>query len=143
MGETEQAQPVVLLSFTDGSAIDELSYASYAERVIAPKGEGGNRELAFPRLTITKLRNIYGLIMNIYSKINNSDDYDKYQADIQYLKVRMAYEAGRDQDVLGRFLSKTHLMLAIDRIKSYDRFVLYCRYAESLLAYFVYYGGKE
>jgi len=131
---------VVQLSLTDDSAIDERSYASYAESIIDPNGTGGNQ---FQKLTMTKLRNIYGLIMNIYSKINNSDDYDKYQADIQYLKVRMAYESGRDPEAIGKFLAETHLMLSIDHIESYEQFVLFCRYAESLLAYFVYHGGKE
>ena len=31
----------------------------------------------------------------------------------------------------------------LDSIQSYDQFVLYCRYAESLVAYFKFYGGEE
>ena len=34
-------------------------------------------------------------------------------------------------------------MALLDQVHSYDQFILYCRYAESLVAYFKFYGGKE
>jgi CRISPR-associated protein Csm2 len=54
----------------------------------------------------------------------------------------MAYEAGREQ-VVKEFLNKTYLMIAVDTIKNYEQFLLYCRYAESLVAYFKFYGGED
>jgi CRISPR-associated protein Csm2 len=132
-------EPVVLLKFKPSgrfAAIDEISYADFAEDVMK------RREEYFRDLTATKLRNIYGLITNIYTKINEPADFERHAAEIQYLKVKMAYEAGREK-VVKEFLIKTHLMTAVSRIKTYGQFLLYCRYAESLVAYFKFYGGKD
>jgi CRISPR-associated protein Csm2 len=132
-------EPVVLLRFKPGGsleAIDENSYVGFAEAVMK------NRENHFKDLTTTKLRRVYGLITNIYTKINEPADFERYASDIQYLRVKMAYEAGRETAVK-EFLSKTYLMKALPSIRSYDQFILYCRYAESLVAYFKFYGGKD
>jgi CRISPR-associated protein Csm2 len=138
----EQKEPVVLLSFTDGTKLSDVTFADIARRRMAKKGQGDTLEVAFPRLTTSKLRNIYGLIMNIYTKINEPDDFERHRPDIQYLKVKMAYEAGRE-NVVKEFLEKTHLIRALDGVKTYEQFMLYCRYAESLVAFFKFYGGKD
>ena len=96
----------------------------------------------FRLLTTSKLRRIYSFIMNLYTQINAPEDFENRIGDLQYLKVKMAYEAGREQSVRD-FLDATQLMNAIDSIKTYDQFMLYCRYAESLVAFFKFYGGKE
>lgn len=138
-----RSNKVVLYKSSAGGTIDDENFATFAEDIIAPRQQGGGkRALAFTNLTTSKLRSIYGLIMNIYTKINDPADFDRYKSDLQYLKVRMAYEAGRDQTVKA-FLDKSFLRLLIDCVKDYDQFVLYCRYAESLVAYFKFYGGKE
>ena len=135
---------IVLLSFTNGNKLDETNYASFAEKIFrnAKNNVQENRNRWFGKLTTTKLRSIYGLIMNVYTKINEPSDFEKYQSDIQYLKVKMAYESGRDQTVK-QFIDSTYLMDAVSRIKTYEQFLLYCRYAESLVAYFKFYGGKD
>ena len=48
--------------------------------------------------------------------------------DLQYLKVKMAYEAGRESAVKS-FFEKAHLMGMLDSVLTYDQFLLYCRYA--------------
>ncbi|MDR2714358.1 MAG: type III-A CRISPR-associated protein Csm2 [Coriobacteriales bacterium] len=138
----EEIKPVVLLKFKDGSQLDDTSFALYAEKRISKTSENGAKVLRYPALSMTKLRNIYGLITNIYTKINTKSDFEKRIPEIQYLKVKMAYEAGRAEGIKS-FLDETYLMKAIDYIKTYEQFLLYCRYAESLVAYFVYYGGKD
>ena len=56
----------------------------------------------------------------------------------------MAYESGRERNRdVKEFVSQTYLMILLDQIQTYEQFVLYCRYAESLVAYFKFYGGKE
>ena len=134
---------VVLLSFTNGNKLDETNYASFAEKIFRDaKNMQENRNHWFGKLTTTKLRSIYGLIMNVYTKINEPSDFKKHQSDIQYLQVKMAYESGREPTVK-QFIDSTHLMDAVSRIKTYEQFLLYCRYAESLVAYFKFYGGKD
>lgn len=131
---------VVSLSFANGNKLDETNYADKA-KVYAEKARGDRGRL-FGGLTTTKLRSIYGLIINVYTKINEPSDFKKHQSDIQYLQVKMAYESGREQSV-AEFIDSTHLMDAVSRIKTYEQFLLYCRYAESLVAYFKFYGGRD
>ena len=132
----EERQKVVLCRFRNKTQIDEENYADHAARIME------HREMDFPKLTTTKLRNIYGQIMNLQARVNCKEDFEKSTSDIQYLKVKMAYEIGRE-DSVKRFMEKTCLMEILAQVKSFEHFILYCRYAESLVAYFKYYGGKD
>ncbi len=135
-----QNDTIVSLSLTDSKKLDETNYADKAKGYVE-KSKANYGEL-FDDLTTTKLRSIYGLIMNVYNRINEPSDFEKYQSDIQYLKVKMAYESGRDKTVK-QFIDSTYLMEAVSQIKTYEQFLLYCRYAESLVAYFKFFGGKD
>ena len=131
----------VTLQLTTKTAISNGNYAREAEaRVSSAKNEG--RGSWFDRLSMSKLRGIYGLITNVYTRVNTPEDLRANMGDLQYIKVKMAYEAGRAEAVK-KFLVSTGLMSALDSVKTYDQFILYCRYAESLVAYFKFYGGKE
>lgn len=129
------------LWLTDKVAISGLNYAQVAEAIVSTSSrDGRTRGLKdkFKRLSMSKLRGIYGLVTNVYTRVNTPSDLEE----IQYIKVKMAYESGRDSAVKD-FISETRLMTLLDQIHSYDQFILYCRYAESLVAYFKFYGGKE
>lgn len=129
-----------------GRELTSQNFASLAEERMTVAAGDGKRDLAFKtggrNLSTSKLRSIYALIMNIYTKVDKPQDYEDHKTDLQYLKVKMAYEAGRE-DAVKQFLEKTSLMALIDGINDYNQFILYCRYAESLVAYFKFYGGKE
>lgn len=137
------AKKLIHMKLDDNLVLDEMNYADSAEKVMRRlSSERNKNNEAFCGLTTTKLRRLYSLVMNIYTKVGTLDDFEEHRTDLQYLKVKMAYEAGRDDSVKA-FLSKTGLRELIGRIESYDQFILYCRYAESLVAYFKFYGGKE
>mgnify|MGYP000493918128 CR=1 FL=1 len=129
---------VELMPVGSGAMLNSENYARIAEGVMKPRQD----DRMFRLLTTSKLRRIYSFIMNLYTQINAPEDFENRIGDLQYLKVKMAYEAGREQSVRD-FLDATQLMNAIDSIKTYDQFMLYCRYAESLVAFFKFYGGKE
>lgn len=131
---------VELMPLGNGKMLNSVNFANIAENIL--KREKSNDRGIFRNLTTTKLRRIYGLIMNMYTQINVPEDFAEHRGDLQYLKVKMAYEAGRENAVRN-FLDVTGLMTAIDLVTDYDKFMLYCRYAESLVAYFKFYGGKE
>jgi CRISPR-associated protein Csm2 len=119
------------------------SFGDEAKRVVERNiGEDRKGITLFGGLTTTKLRGIYGLIMNIYTKVQDEGDFEKYRGDIAYLKIKMAYEAGRERSVK-QFIEEAGLMERIDEVDSYEAFMIYCRYAESLVAYFKYCGGKD
>lgn len=131
----------VVLQLSPKTAINSRSYAKAAELIVSKAKESG-RDSWFERLSMSKLRGIYGLITNVYTRVNKPEDFERNMTDLQYIKVKMAYEAGRERTVKD-FLIFTGLMSALDSIKTYDQFILYCRYAESLVAYFKFFGGKE
>ena len=121
--------------------INSLNFADQARYFVDKSLQAGNQSW-FNGLSTSKLRSIYAYITNVYTRINKPEDYEKYKSDIQYLKAKMAYECGRNETVK-KFIKGTGLMNALDSIKTYEQFILYCRYAESLVAYFKFYGGKE
>ncbi len=134
----------VVLQLSNEISINESNYAKVAERIIKVLKDRGKSP--FNGLSTTKLRSIYGLITNIYTRINTPEDFNENISDLQYIKVKLAYEWGRDKESgepIKNFIKGSFLMSAIDNIETYDQFILYCRYAESLVAYFKFYGGKE
>ena len=137
-----QQERVKLTQIKDGVILDSYNFAKVAEVRMRDYMKKQEAAPSSQVLTTSKLRGIYALIMNIYTRINSPLDYERCKSEIQYLKVRMAYESGREEAVKG-FLEKTKLMAAIDDVNSFEQFKLYCRYAESLVAYFKFYGGKE
>ncbi|OUO91765.1 type III-A CRISPR-associated protein Csm2 [Gordonibacter sp. An230] len=139
----EREQPTLL--FNNGGKLYSLAegaYADYAKKLMEAEAGRNDRKGLFGGLTTTKLRGIYAHIVNLYTKIDDQEAFAKSKGDIQYLKVKLAYEAGRMREVKD-FLDKTHLMDMLDRVNAYDEYLLYCRYAESLVAFFKFYGGKE
>ncbi len=135
-----QDNTAVSFSFGNGITLNETNYADKAKSYVEKSKD--NYGKLFGGLTTTKLRSIYGLIMNVYTKINEPSDFKDHQSDIQYLQVKMAYESGREWTVK-QFIDSTYLMEAVSQIKTYEQFLLYCRYAESLVAYFKFFGGKD
>lgn len=129
---------IELIPVSGGAMLSSENYAVIAEQIMSME----SRERSFQQLSVSKLRRIYSLIMNLYTRINVPEDFNIHKKDLQYLKVKMAYEAGRERAVR-EFLEKTQLMKAIDAVSTYGQFMLYCRYAESLVAYFKFFGGKE
>lgn len=140
-----QAKPTVALKIPGRGVITDLTFAKIAEAIIAPLDKASRkRAFAFSRLSMSKLRGIYSLITNIHARVNMPEDLNACMSDLQYIKVKMAYESGRERNRdVKEFISQTFLMVLLDQIETYEQFVLYCRYAESLVAYFKFYGGKE
>lgn len=142
MGDRE---PVVLARFKNGMSIDETNYADVAQAIMKKLSECKDqrgRTKPFEGLTTSKIRSIYSLIMNVYTRVDSSEDFGVHIKYIQYLKAKMAYEEGREPAVK-TFMEGTRLRTLLNNVKDYDTFMLYCRYAESLVAYFKFFGGKD
>lgn len=138
----ELRDPVKIVA--DKICLTDENYARNAENKIKKSKE--NPRGWFDRLSTSKIRGIYALIMNVYTRITDEETFEKNKTDLQYIKVKMAYESGRETNKKTRvkeFIEDTGLMTALDAITTYDQFLLYCRYAESLVAYFKFFGGKE
>lgn len=127
------------IRLSEKKSLTGSNYANLAKEIMESKTNKGGW---ISRLSTSKIRGIYSLIMNMYTRVTDEDAFEKNKVDLQYIKVKMAYESGRTP-VVKDFIEDTNLMSCIDSISTYDQFILYCRYAESLIAYFKFYGGKE
>ena len=125
--------------------INEISYVDYAEKVIKSLGEKKNGKPG-SALTTTKIRNILSMVSEIYNEVTHIQG-DKLSLEmverIQYLRLRIVYESGRDKDVKN-FIDKSKLLLVLKNVGDSKRnFLLFCRYMEALVAYHRFYGGRD
>jgi len=127
--------------------LDEQNFGIMAEKLIEeyrkdlPKNKQG--ELAM--ISKSKIRGILELVNKIYNDVFYiaENELNTHQiSDIAYLKVKLAYEYGRE-DSVAQFIKKTRIMDVVDQIKTKDDFLLYARYVESLIAYFKFHGGRD
>lgn len=130
--------------------INNLNYLDKAEEVISKlkRNKYGNIEL-----TTSKIRNILAMISEIYNEvIHESGDKlsQESQERIQYLRLRITYEAGREQvrknevGAVKDFVEQSELLEMLKRIgNNKSKFLLFARYFEALVAYHRYQGGKD
>ena len=124
--------------------LDELNYVDEAERVInALKSGDRNGRLS---LTTSKIRNLLSMTAELYTAAQQQRGETlsaEIQGRVQYLRMRVAYEAGRDMTVK-IFVEKAELLELLKDIQS-DRkkLLLFCRYMEALVAYHRYCGGRD
>lgn len=98
------------------------------------------------KITTSKMRNLLSLIMEIYNKeyLRSEEKLlDESRLRLQMVRVRMVYEAGRD-DAVKCFLKESCLIsylkgIGDDRI----RLIRFTQYLEALVAYHRYMGGRE
>lgn len=126
--------------------INKQNYVDEAERVI--KGlirtdKFGNSKLD---LTTSKIRNILSMVSELYTDAQHSRE-DKLDADmvsrVQYLKMRIAYEAGRERSVKDFVLAAGLLDYADEIGSSRQNLILFCNYMEALVAYHKFHGGRD
>ncbi len=123
--------------------INALNYVDAAERVILALKEENNDRLA---LTTSKIRGLLSMTASIYTDVqrNRSETLsEELQSRVQYLRMRVAYEAGRDA-VVKKFVIKAELLEQLSNIRAdKERLLLFCRYMEALVAYHRYHGGND
>lgn len=125
--------------------LTKTNFAQNAEKVIKQlviTDQKGNQKL---KLTTSKIRNLLSMTNALYNQGIRSKS-EKLDADtihdIQYLKMRFAYECGRENSVK-EFVDKAEIMRHIDGISNRQELLLFCNYIESLVAYHRFYGGNE
>ncbi len=123
----------------------EDNYTQRAEAVILDLKK--QLDWKYQNFTTSKIRNILTLISEIYNDVvaDKSKTLSKeVQERVEYLKVRLIYESGREKDTVDSFVKKSGLISIIDNIgENKDRFLKFARYMEALVAYHRYYDGKD
>jgi len=124
--------------------LDKLNYVDEAERVI--KSLSKNQRTGAIELTTSKIRNLLSMSTDIYNEVihdNQEHLSEEIQGRVQYLRLRVVYEAGREK-VVKDFIEKAHIVELISAIgKSRGKLLLFCNYMEALTAYHKYYGGRD
>ena len=97
-------------------------------------------------LTTSKIRNILSMISGIYNDVTHCSEEelnDDIVERIQYLRMRFAYEAGREPAVKDLMIKAeiTSQIKAIGTNK--EKCSLFCKYMEAIVAYHKFYGGQD
>lgn len=132
--------------------INENNYADEAEKVILQLKNKTNPKTgkSVPMVTTSKIRSILAMTGDIYNEVIMQQD-DKLGDDlagrIEYLRIRVVYEVGRDEDrdkPVKSFVMQSKILEILKEIKgSRKNYILFNRYMESLVAFHKFYGGKD
>ena len=96
-------------------------------------------------ISSNQLRNLLDLLNNLRERLRTervSELTSNMISQVQYIKLRFIYAAGRDNDGKGvrDFIIESDLINCIDSIgRSVEQFQLICNYLEALVAYHKYY----
>lgn len=96
-------------------------------------------------ITTSKLRNLLSLVTDIYNTESRRTEPEllaESRAKLMQMRVRVAYEAGREKSVAD-FVDEAHLLQYIKGVTKREDLIRLARYMEALVAYHRYYGGRE
>lgn len=120
--------------------IDSLNYVDMAEQVMESLCKDHTN------LTTSKIRNLLSMVSDNYNdaRRNRTEKLTpEMKGRIQYLRLHIAYEAGRDRDVK-TFVEKADIFDILKDIgEDREKLITFCHYMEALVAYHRYYGGRE
>jgi len=125
--------------------INEQNYVDKAEEAIKKlmKPENGRR---VGLVTTSQIRNILAMTADIYNDVVSQKEErlpEETVARINYLKVRLIYEAGRTPSVK-QLVETANLLDIIKGIgASRARYLTFSRYMEALVAFRKFYGPEE
>lgn len=123
----------------------EKNYAAQAEQVIKDLNTLMGRN--YQQFTTSKIRNILAKVSELYNKVTIAQQdtlSPEIQSKIEYLKVRLVYECGREPYVIKPFVEKAGLLDLLNAIgDDRQRFIDFAHYMEALVAYHRFYGGKD
>lgn len=115
-------------------------YVDSAETVMRALTQENNR------LTTSKIRNLLSLVSDIYNveKLRTEKELlPESVAKVNMMRVRTAYEAGRDNTVKA-FVEKAKLLQYLKGIgTSREALINFAHYMEALVAYHRFFGGKD
>ena len=97
-------------------------------------------------VTTSKIRNLLSMTADIYNEVVNCKE-DRLPVElieqINYMKIRFVYEAGREPKV-GKLVQEAQILICIDEIgQQRKNYILFSRYMEALVAYRKFYGKRD
>ena len=127
--------------------INEKNYVDRAERAILDLVKETEQDRRVKGIvTTSKIRNLLAMTADIYNQVleQSREKLDEEVIGrIEYLRVRVMYECGREPQVR-RFVEKAELLEILKEIGgSKKNYLLFSRYMEALVAFHKYHGGKD
>lgn len=95
------------------------------------------------KITTSQIRKFLSGVNLIQNKMNDEEETlsDETVNEIKYLKIKLAYQAGRENKIKVLY---DNLVPEIDNIgNSKKRFLEFSKYIEAIVAYHKFYGGKD
>ena len=126
-----------------------------AEKVIQGLVYTDNRGREKIDLTTGQIRKVLTAINALTNKItvyaaqneNVEELPENLAAEVRYLKVKIAYQVGRDKargNPVKNFVDRAELFKRIDAVgTNIQRYEEFARFVEALVAYHKYYGGRD
>ncbi len=133
--------------------LDDKTFVNQAEEVIKqlkkPFTDKYGKEIKPKLVSMSKLRNILSIAADIYD--NSSRELSSQLSDdlfsrIEYLRVRVIYECGRDSKPysLQNFVKESQVLDYLKMIgNDKKKYQLFYHYLEALVAFHKYYGGED
>ena len=129
--------------------IDEMNYVDKAEKAIqrlVEESKARSKGRGISIVTTSKIRNLLAMTSDIYNQVltYNTEKLDNdIMGRIEYLRVRVMYECGREPKVKD-FVQKAEIIELLKEIgNSKKNYLLFSRYMEALVALHKYYGGQD
>lgn len=126
--------------------LTKLNYVDEAEKVIKSMIKRDKNGRVSIGITTSKIRNLLSMISEIYHDAMHSKEKqldDDILSRIQYLKMRFAYEAGRDKNVK-EFVNTANIFHVMDEIgREKENLIVFCHYMEALVAYRKFYVEEK
>lgn len=129
--------------------LNEKTYVDQAEKVLeklTQRFEKNGKWITPQIVTTSKIRNILSMAADIYDNVlqNRVDELnEEIVSRIEYLRVRMIYECGREPKVKD-FVNAADLLDYLKMIgNDKKKYILFYHYLEALIAFHKFKGGKE
>ena len=126
--------------------LEQNTYVAKAEKAINECRKVTNSRGKVEMITTSQIRHLLATTADIYNQVMLSMNdvlSEEITGRIAYLKIRFIYEMGRDSK-MKTFAQQAEILKAIDEIgNSKQKYILFSRYMEALVAYDKFYGGKD
>lgn len=128
-------------------SINAQNYVDAAESVIKKLSQKTDkRGNVVQMVTTSKIRNLLAMTADIYNEVMSGENQmlsEDICSKIEYLRVRFIYESGREPKVKDLVTEAGILEILKEIGTDKQKYILFNRYMEALVAFHKYYDGKD
>jgi len=126
---------------------ENQSYVDEAEGIIKKLTNLKNPKTgkAIKIVSTSQIRNFLAMTADIYNQVKLTEDgelKDEIKDQLQYLRVRIVYDAGRDNAV-NTFVKESKILDKLKTVNTKKDYIDFSRYMEALVAWRKALGGRD